>query len=275
MNPPLSTVQIAVRRAAAGTSRGAFLCLPAMGVRASYYAPLADALAAADFDVLVVDHRGTGLSVCRPAFDVGYRELVHEDVPRGLAELEATFPGRPRYLLGHSLGGHLAALHLGLAPDACDAVVLVASGAIDFRGYPFPANLRMLASVHMALAITRTLGYFPGHKLGFGGRQPPTLIRDWARQCRTGTYRLAGSDEDYDARMATVQKRVLAISIAGDAWCPPEATEKLYGKLRNADVTHETVEAGVTRNAHLSWVKRPDAVVSRISAFVGDSSPIR
>jgi predicted alpha/beta hydrolase len=240
-----------------------------MGVRAGYYAPLADALAAHGFDALVVDHRGTGLRAARPPFDVGYRELVHEDVPRALAELETSFPGRPRYLLGHSLGGHIAALHLGLAPDACDALVLVASGAIDFRGYPFPGNLRILASVQLAAAITRTLGYFPGDKLGFGGRQPPTLIRDWARQCRTGTYRLSGSDEDYDARMGTVHKQVLAVSIAGDAWCPPEATKKLYGKLRRADVTHETVDAGVTRNAHLSWVKQPETVVSRIATFVG------
>ncbi len=253
---------------AVGASRGAFLCLPAMGVRTGFYAPLATALSAQGFDVMVLDHRATGALPPEHAPDFGYRELVHEDLPAGLDRLRQRFPDRPTYLLGHSLGGHVAALHLGFDPRAFDATVLVACGAIDHRGYPLPRRLFVLAGTQLAAAIARGLGYFPGHRLGFGGRQPTTLIRDWARHCRTGRHRLAGSPLDYDALMARAEARVLALSIAGDSLSPMSSTERLVERLERADVSLREVAIAPGGEPHFQWARHPEPVVASIVSFL-------
>ena len=54
------------------------VCLPAMGVRASYYAPLARAISAAGLHAVTSDLRGLGTSSLRPtrACDFGYEEIL-------------------------------------------------------------------------------------------------------------------------------------------------------------------------------------------------------
>src|SRR5690606_29800162 len=117
-----------------------------MGVAAGYYQPLAGALAARGFDVLVAELRGTGTSAVRASrgVDFGYSEMIAHDLPAAIDEGRRRFPGRPLHVLGHSLGGQLAALLLAERPDAYERLALVAASSVDYRGYRMPARLRVL-----------------------------------------------------------------------------------------------------------------------------------
>ena len=103
---------------------------PAMGVRARYYRPFAAALRDAGLAVIVADLRGTGESTPRPsrACRYGYAELA-ADVGAVLDALKPRLDGRRTVLLGHSLGGQAAVLHLALHGEpGVDGLALVAVG---------------------------------------------------------------------------------------------------------------------------------------------------
>ena len=262
-----ATVEARVFR---GASEGPVLLVsPAMGVPATYYDPLASALAARGRDVLVTDLRGTGTSSVRPGrdSDFGYVEMVTLDYPALVAAARARFPHRRLVLVGHSLGGQLGALHLAHHPHAFDALALVASCSIDYRGWPFPDSLRILASTQAAGLVARTLGHFPGHRLGFGGKQPKQMIVDWSAQGRTGRYEPKNAPIDFEAGLAHVRVPVLAVSIAGDSLAPPGAVDRLVRKMPRASLTrlHVEPEWKVARpnDAHFKWAREP-AQLTRI-----------
>ena len=94
-----------------------------MGVKASYYEPLALAFQAGGTSAVTADLRGHGRSAIRAGRrtsngfgDFGYREILDEDLPAFTAAVHERFPGRPIVLLGHSLGGQLACLWASTRP---------------------------------------------------------------------------------------------------------------------------------------------------------------
>ncbi|TDB70171.1 alpha/beta fold hydrolase, partial [Micromonospora sp. KC721] len=141
---------------------------PAMGVPARYYRPFAAALREAGLAVAVVDLRGTGASTPRPsrACRYGYPELV-TDVGAVLDALKPRLDGRRRLLLGHSLGGQAALLHLAVhGADAVDGLALLAVGVPWWRSYPGTRGPLVLAFTQAIAAVSGACGVWPGW--GFG-----------------------------------------------------------------------------------------------------------
>ena len=103
--------------------RATVLVLPALGVPAAYYAPLAEGLSQRGHTVAAVDHRGNGGSSVRVrrGVDFGYASLVEDT----RIVLRSATP--PVFVLGHSLGGHVAAL-AAAEGDTLAGIALVASG---------------------------------------------------------------------------------------------------------------------------------------------------
>ena len=68
--------------------------MPAMGVNATFYEPLAHALVREGLNVVTVDLRGHGESSIRPGRDAdfGYREMVRYDWPCIIARIKILFP---------------------------------------------------------------------------------------------------------------------------------------------------------------------------------------
>jgi predicted alpha/beta hydrolase len=250
-------------------SRGAILCVPAMGTPAGYYEPFAKAMSAVGYDVMVCENRGTGTSEVKPrrGVDFGYHHMIVVDFPAALDAIRRRFPGKPVHVVGHSLGGQLAALFGATHPGAFDRLVLVASGSVDYRGFPQP--WRTLMMTQLASTIARTLGYFPGHRLGFGGLQPTTVIRDWARQSRTGRYTLGGASIDYERALADAELSMHAISIDGDQLCPVSATERLVAKLGKATATRAKVTLASGRgDPHFRWARSGTEVAAEIARYL-------
>lgn len=246
------------------------LLWPAMGVRASYYTPFVAALRAAGLAVVVTDLRGTGDSTPAPSRTsrYGYPELV-DDVGAVLESLKSRLDGRTRLLLGHSLGGQAALLHLAVSGGQVDGLVLVAAGVPYWRRYRGRRRLLVLPGAQLINAVAGMLGSWPGW--GFGGRQARGVIRDWAHIVRTGRFpRLDGIDAE--AAVRTVRTPVLAISVEGDPLTPHETLDELCAKLTAAPVRRERY-AGTAADGplnHFTWVRASTGIAARVAAFAAD-----
>jgi predicted alpha/beta hydrolase len=243
---------------------------PAMGVPARYYRPFAKNLRAAGLAVTVVDLRGTGTSTPGPSrsSQYGYAELT-EDVGAVLATLKPRVAGRRVYLLGHSLGGQLCALHLALTDDTgVDGLALVAVGVPYFRSYPGRRSLGVLGLTQWVAATSAVLRVWPGW--GFGGRQARGVIRDWGYTARHGRFpMLAG--RDVEASLRTVRTPILAVSVDDDQFTPANLLDQLCAKMPDAPVrrAHLTAtEAGASID-HFKWVRASQTVATQVASFAG------
>ncbi|MFD4483368.1 alpha/beta fold hydrolase [Streptomyces sp. NPDC058471] len=253
----------------------AVLILPAMGTPARYYRAFARQLNAEGLTALTVDLRGQGESTPRvtdaDALDHGYRTIVEQDLIAVIDAIRAELgPEPPLYLLGHSLGGQLGLIHaaLGIGPGV-DGVALVASGSVWFRAYgPLRGPLLLIGEL-FAAATTTLLGRWPGTRLGFGGNQPKGVMRDWARQGRTGRYSSPGSPHDYEAALGALALPVLAVSVEGDTWAPVAALDHLVGKVPGARVTRRrySVQEAGARLDHFLWTRAGGALAKRVAAW--------
>src|SRR5690606_818571 len=201
---------------------------PAMGTPARFYRPFAQRLGADGIAVVVADLRGTGNSTPAPtrADRYGYGELAG-DVATVLDVLKPRLANRRYYLLGHSLGGQVCAIHLaraaagGEAP-APDGLILVAVGLPYYRVYRRGRRLGVLMFSQSIAALTAVCGVWPGWALG--GRQARRVMLDWAYTARRGQFPpIAGERLD----LGLVRTPVLAISTAQDQYTPPETLDHL------------------------------------------------
>lgn len=251
------------------TSGGWLYWLPAMGVPAKHYLPLAHALARCGVAVALHEWRGIGSSDRRAGRDNdwGYRSLLQDDLPGGLAVARAAWPGATGYLGGHSLGGQLATIYAGARPAEAAGLVLVASGSPYWKR--FRHDWLIGASYVAAPVLARLFGHFPGRRIGFGGNEARGVIDDWARSGRTGRYAAAGVG-DLEPGMAAFARPVLAVRLRDDWLGPAASLDWLLGKLPRARITREVFGTDELRGPadHFSWMKTPEPVAARIAAWL-------
>lgn len=245
---------------------------PAMGTPARIYAPLAEAFAAQGLNAAVIELRGIGSSSLRAGrgTDFGYRDLVEKDWTAALAALRQRLAGPPIFLFGHSLGGQVAVLHAAARPAEVDGAVIVAAGSVYHGGWSGAQRLGIFAFTQFAGLLAGLLGYFPGKRVGFGGTEARTLMQDWARLARSGRFDLSGSGTDYEAALSELPLPVLGLSFEHDTFAPHRAQKNLLDKLARARVTHLPLGERDTgaRLDHYNWIKRPEAVVSRVTQWI-------
>lgn len=256
--------------APAGEVRGLLYWLPAMGIPAKHYLPLAEALAACGVAVALHEWRGTGSSNRRAGrhCDWGYRELLQLDVPAGLAAARARWPQARLCLGGHSLGGQLACLYAAAYPEAASGIALVASGAPYWRRFRHASLIRLAYGLVTPLA--RLCGRLPGRRIGFGGNEARGVIADWSRSGRSGRYAATAMATDFEQRLGELRLPVLALRLADDWLGPAASLEWLLGKMPRAARRHELVtaaELGLPRADHFGWMKSPAPIAARIAPW--------
>lgn len=254
----------------AGATDKLMYWLPAMGMPARHYLPLAHALASRGIAVALHEWRGIGSSDHRAGrhSDWSYRHLLVDDIPAGMAAVRMHCPQMSCWLGGHSLGGQLACLYTSLHPEQHAGIVVIASGAPYWRIFRFGP----LLWVTYALApwLARAVGYLPGRRIGFAGNEARGLITDWALTGRTGRYAAKGIDDDFERRLATLKLPVLGMRLSHDWMAPPASLEWLLGKMPAATRTTELITPAVLGSKqadHFSWMKTPDPIAERIRAW--------
>lgn len=234
------------------------IVLPAMGVPATYYRPFLERMHGRGLNVVSLDLRGQGTAGprARRGIRFGYQDLI-DDTDSVVDLVEREFPQAPRVLLGHSLGGQIALLYAASRPDRVRGVTLLASGSVWFRSFPGARGWKNLLATQFVAALSTALGCWPGERLGFGGRQATGIMRDWARQGRTGSYRLTGSRADYECALRELAVPLLSVSVEGDELAPPSSVDHLAGKAGRSAWTrrHYSCEiAAAAKLGHYAWV---------------------
>ncbi|WNE95281.1 alpha/beta fold hydrolase [Streptomyces luomodiensis] len=269
--PGVTLVARVLRHADPGTPVA--VVLPAMGASARFYLPVVRALHEEGLTVVTVDHRGHGESTPAVSRGIrfGYREMAEEDLPAVVAAVRAEFPGAPLVLVGHSLGGQLALLYAAAHPKDVDALVLVAAGSVWYRGFGAVRGLRNLLASQSFAALATLIGYWPGKRFGFGGTEAAGVMRDWARQGRTGGYRLKGSAVDYERALGELALPLLEIGVDNDVLAPAGSREHLLSKVGRCGVDrwHYTTEAAGGKHIdHFRWVRYHRALCAHLAQWV-------
>jgi len=243
------------------------LWLPALGVAARHYLPLAHALASRGVAVYLHEWRGNGSSSLRPSRtqDWGYREILEQDLPTSQAVLSAAdddHGAAPWIIGGHSLGGQLACVHAGRQPHRFERLWLAASGTPFWRTFPPPRGWLLPLIYRFLPWIARRQGVLHGRRLGFGGTEARGLIADWARVGLNNHYAAVGMAEDLDAQMARVRGHAQTVVMENDWLAPVGSMQGLLAKLPNVEADLRVLSAQQlgARADHFAWMKHPQAV---------------
>lgn len=245
----------------------------ALGTPAKVYRHVGQALAQQGVHFCAPDWRGIDSSSVRAGrgHNFGYRHLVELDMAAVVAVIRRRFPDAPVWLGGHSLGGQLALLYAATHPEQITGAVLIASGSVHMPAYP-PAMRLGIATVVLASRVAaRVLGYFPGDRIGFGGREAAGVMRDWAHVARTGRYQPQGSTVDYEGALAQLEKPVLALNFAADTWSPAPAARALLDKLPVQSGEHWHWSAKDSANIaldHYSWLKNAPLIAPAVAQYL-------
>jgi len=223
---------------------------------------LAQALVEAGFNVVAVDFRGHGRSGPSPS-DGGswdYDDLVHSDVPAAVGWARQAFGGRVA-VMGHSLGGHVAAASLASGATEVDAFVALAANTWIAHLEPsrvtrWGRDLSMLA----LRGFARSFGYFPSRRLRVGtADEARPYVRDLARYHRRG-WRSRDGRVRYRQHFQDVHCPVLCVTAAGDRFlAPPEYAARWFHGFPELEVwrVDDGVHGGVGCPGHMDLVTDP------------------
>lgn len=217
-----------------GPAQGSVVIGGAMGVRQGFYAPFADWLARQGWRVTTFDYRGSGDSA--PARLRGFRADLFDwtrDYEAAIDHAHASLPGRPLYLLGHSLGAQLPGLLAN--QDKVGGLLSVAAGSGYWRENA-PQLKRVVPWFWFVLVplATRLCGYFPGRSLRKVGDLPAGVVLQWRRWCLNPRYSVGAEGEPARRAYARARFPVLALSISDDELMTLQGTLSLVNLYENA-----------------------------------------
>lgn len=255
-------------RADDNTARTLVLIVPALGTPARVYRRLAESLQSAGANAAVLELRGVGQSPVRArrGVDWDYADLVDGEIQHAIGTLQERLPQHRMIALCHSLGGHAVLLHQARHPaQTLDQIVLVGSGAPYWRSYRWPMSWVTRGFGAVVAASSRSLGYFPGARLGFGGNQGQSLMSQWARFLASGSLAVARwQNGDWRQRLRQLPVPVRAIHVPGDSYAPNASVRHLLSEVGS----RSPVETADVKGApgHFGWLKMPEGIVRQVLA---------
>jgi acylglycerol lipase len=212
------------------------------GEHSSRYAHVATRLVDAGYAVYALDHRGHGRSQGRRAV-VDRMSNVVADLHTFVDLAASRHPGRPVFLLGHSMGGAIA---LAFAPGhQQDLAGMALSGPVAVLEAASPA-LRLAAKVLSAL--TPNLGVF-GVDPSFVSRDPEVvrayredpLVFHGKLPART-VAELAGAVEGFPSSVPSIRLPLLLMHGTADKLAPPAGSTMVHERAGSADKTLKLYE---------------------------------
>jgi len=221
---------------AAGEPRGVVSIVHGVCEHGGRYARLAGALVCGGFAVYAADLRGHGRS---PGARIEIRAFNDylDDQQRLLELICAAHPGKPLFLLGHSMGGAIVARLVQTRPAAVSGIVLSAPG-IRVAGNLFPI-LRHLAWLVSQLWPRLRLVRIGSRNLS----RDPAVVQDFRDDplvyhgkfpARTGAEILATGQQILDAA-ATLRVPLLLLHGTGDRVTDPGGSQLLFDRAAAVD----------------------------------------
>jgi pimeloyl-ACP methyl ester carboxylesterase len=236
-------------------NRQHLLFIPALGTPAKYYRYFAEALCQQGVSVSVLELRGYGDSpyhVGRGA-DFAMQDLL-ADVIAAYQTLCDQSPNMDVILGGHSLGGHLAML-AAAELQTPKKLLMVAHGMPYWRFYHGAMKVNILVIVALIKCLGPLLGYFPGHRLGFAGREALSVMQDWSRWALHGRY-----PKRFYSGLASYSGLLYGIDIEGDVMTPADVSKKSAAVMPRAkQFRRYVILPHANKNPHHTWAKADNA----------------
>jgi predicted alpha/beta hydrolase len=257
-----------------GTPSAALILLPALGIRAKFYTALAQGLAKGGVLVVVLEQRGNGESAYRPGdgsrFDL--KDYLHRDLDAALRWLKAKPYDGPLYIGGHSLGGHVASMAAAEKPARFAGVIHFACGFPYAGDYRPPASFFIRFLIALIPLMTYIIGYFPGSRLGLGGREYRGLMMDWCQWARSGSYNIKGFEKTEEG-LAAYRGRVLSLAFEQDTLASAKSIDRSCAVYKSAHVSKRKLGAAEQGAylGHINWGKKPDGAVATVLDWLKQS----
>lgn len=251
------------------SSAPVLIIFPAMGVGAGYYKNYAASLTGKGVNIVAIDHRGHGHSSVRPSRKVNfsYLEQIEMEYYAIVTKVKEIFPFSKIVVMGHSLGGQMGSMFVSRYTELVNGFILNASCSVYYKGWNSGVDYGLLLFAAFCKQIGKILGYYPGHRIGFGGKEARGVINDWYYTARTGKFVISDSDFDYEKAMSEFALPVLAFTYEGDASAPYKAMENLHRKFVRVKTEHHHIvhpQSPAKKYNHYSWVKEPEISAQQI-----------
>jgi acylglycerol lipase len=215
--------------------RGVVVLAHGFGEHSGRYEQVAERLGLEGYAVYALDHHGHGRSEGRRG-RISFPDAV-EDIDRLVSLAVDEHPGRPVFLLGHSMGGSLA-LHYGLAHGSRLSGLIVSGPLVQVEGRPAAKLLgRLLGAVAPNLPVARLDPSLIS--------RDPDVVRAYVEDPLVHHDPLpAGTVSEFLRRAETLPEHVSAISTptllmygTGDRLCDPKGAELVSQRIGAADLT--------------------------------------
>ena len=254
-------------------SKISVICLPAMGVRASFYKKFATQLSAQGFNLITADWRGHGNSSLRASrkINFGYEEMIG-DIHELIDHVNKWFPDSKILILGHSLGGQIGSLYASRYSESIRGLILITACSVYYKGWENWTAKKIQVAARFFYPLSKIMGYFPGNVIGFGGKEARHVMKDWGNNALTGKYKLTNSEFDYENSLKDLIIPLVTISIENDELASKKAVENLYKKFNPVSTIkhfHLTSDqTGVVSLNHFNWAKKPEYFIDVIKDWV-------
>ncbi len=203
------------------------------------YAHVMEALVGHGYAVAGLDHRGHGESGGRRTGVTRFDDYV-EDLHLLVGRVRAKYPVVPRFMLGHSMGGLIAARYALRYP--ADLAGLILTGAALQIGDDVPPLLKRVSG--LIAAIAPHLPVVPARGPGILSTDPEVerrfaadpLCYQGRLRARTGHQMMLASVEAR-ARAEQLTLPLLVMHGADDRLTNPDGSQFLHDRARSADKT--------------------------------------
>jgi predicted alpha/beta hydrolase len=192
---------------------------------------LAQAYAALGYRTVAFDFRGHGDSTSPASTrEWSYDELVRFDLPCVVECARARSEDKPVFVIGHSLGGHVALAAQGTGRMSADGLVVIAANvwlrALETSRVRWAARLALGRTMREAVA---RFGKLPARQVRLGSDDASAaFVGDLLRFMHDDAWRSADGADDYLASLAQIAVPVCAVASDGDRlMCPPASAAAL------------------------------------------------
>lgn len=249
------------------------LILPALGTPAKFYETFMKTLSERGYSTALLEYRGLGESSLRASgkSDWGFKDYLH-DIERVLDWLKERVPDKKILLAGHSLGGLLSATSTALFSEKYQGFVLLGCGSPYYRNYRKTFKIQLFLARFLFPLLYSIYGYFPGKKVGFGGNEAVSLIKDWLQLAKYNRFQFEGLKKNLEEKMAAYSGPVLSLSFDRDVMVPRKAALAVIEKLKSAKLTHRELgdeDLGCS-SGHYEWAKHPGRICDVMDEWIGN-----
>lgn len=213
--------------------------------------------------------------------DWRYQDLVREDLPAVVEFARTLARGAPLFVVGHSLGGHVALAAHATGATNLDGVLACASNVWLPDDEPsLRKRLAKRALSEAGLAVVRAAGYFPARKLGLGTEdEGATYMRSILHTATRQTWTSEDGVDDYVARLKDVWIPIAGLASEADRlMCNPDSATRFLSRTSGPSQMERVAVSDdggaapshgdllLTTKAHSAWNRSVDWLLARLVA---------